>query len=214
MLKNSVTGLNASKLRLILIVGIVAFFVIAVALFILMRGILTNYAAEVQQITIKSQSSSNDLASLAMLKEKLETDRAAVERTKDLVAESKEYQYQDQIIKDINSYATKAGITISGYAFDSSSATQGSAPSGGAAAPKPAAGGTATAPPGSGAISGLKSISVTITPKSPLKYESLMNFIHYIEQNLTKMQLAGISLSKDDKGQVSANALTIEVYVR
>lgn len=212
MLKNTVSGLTASKLRLILIVGIIALLGIAVALFILVRGILTNYAAEVQQITGKSQSSSNDVASLTKLKEKLETDRAAVERTKDLVAESKEYQYQDQIIKDINSYATKAGISISGYAFDSTSSAPGSAPSGGAAAPAPAAGGAT--PPGSGAISGLKSISVTITPKSPLKYESLMNFIHYIEQNLTKMQLAGISFSKDDKGQVTANALTIEVYVR
>lgn len=213
MLKNATDGISASKLRLILIAGIVALFAIGIACFILIHTVLVSYAAEVQQITSKSKSSSSDLAALARLKQKLEADRDAVERTKDLVAESKEYEYQDQIIKDINSYAAKAGVSIGGYTFDTSSSAGGASPSSGSTpAPAPAPGGVT--PPGTTTVSGLKSTKITITPKSPLKYESLMNFIHYIEQNLTKMQLDGISLSKDDKGQVTANALTIEVYIR
>ena len=42
-----------------------------------------------------------------------------------------------------------------------------------------------------------------------------MNFIHYIENNLTKMQLSGVSLSKGKEGNnITVSALTIEVYLK
>ena len=44
----------------------------------------------------------------------------------------------------------------------------------------------------------------------------MMKFLHLIEQNLTKMQLSGISLTKDETSpsDISVSALNVEVYTR
>lgn len=197
--------MTAQKLRILLLAGIVVLVLVAGGIFWLVRGYLLDYAKDVQRSTAEANSSTQNLATLESLKTQLSQEADTVERTKNIVAESKSYAYQDQIIKDINTYADRSGVTISGYTFNTDVPV-------GAAAPSTAA---APAVAGPKTVSGLKSVSVSVNVKSPVKYENVMNFIHSIEQNLTKMQLAGISLTKDPtSNNVTASALTIEVYTR
>ena len=208
MLTKTTSKLTAQKLRLILIASIFLLLAAAIAVFILVRGMLAGYAVEVQKVSDTAASSGKNLSTLGVLKTKLAEEQEAVERAKNLVAESKSYAYQDQIIKDLNTFASKSGITIAGFQFNNDAF----APSGTAPAPAAAPTAGAAAPT---TVNGLKTVSVAIDLKSPIKYENAMEFVHMIEQNLTKMQLAGISMSKDPaSNNVTVSSLTIEVYVR
>ncbi|MFZ1360604.1 MAG: hypothetical protein WAS27_01045 [Candidatus Saccharimonadales bacterium] len=207
MQKSITSHLTAQKLRLILIGGIVLLIAIATILFIFAKDTITSYAADVKQVTTLAELSSKNLATLSQLKTTLSENTEAVERTKSLVAESKSYGYQDQIIKDINLFAEKSGVEVSGYQFSDNSV------SGGAPAANTSSGGVVDTPSATG---DLKTTSVSVTLKSPLEYKDIMNFVHMIEQSLTKMQLAGISMATDtsDTGKVTVSSLTLEVYVR
>lgn len=208
MLKKQVSGLTAQKLRLLLLVGIALLIILSATGFWLLHKQLVGFAEQVRATTATAAASTQDLTNLQSLKTKLAEDADTVERTKNIVADSQYYAYQDQIIKDINTYASRAGVIITGYTFNSQTAntTPGASQS---AASTPAA---TTAPQ---AVPGIKSVSVSVAIKSPVKYSSMMNFIHAIEQNLTKMQLAGVSITKDTQSDnVTANSLNLEVYTR
>ena len=195
--------MTAQKLRLLLLVGIALLIVLSAVGFWFAHKQLVSFAEQVRETTAVANASTQDLANLQALKTKLAEDADTVERTKSIVADSQHYAYQDQIIKDINKYENRAGITITGYTFN--------AATGGTSTPAPSAAATAGTP----AVAGLKSVSVSIAIKSPVKYSNIMNFIHAIEQNLTKMQLAGISITKDAQSDnVTANSLNVEVYTR
>ncbi|MBI3889876.1 hypothetical protein HY312_04910 [Candidatus Saccharibacteria bacterium] len=216
MLKKSTSSLTAQKLRLLLIISIFFILLLTAGIFAYARSVLATYSSDVQKVSDTAASSSKNLSALNTLKTKLAENKDAVERAKNLVAESQSYAYQDQIIKDLNTFASKSGVTISGFQFNSEAtgaagATPAATPSTTTTAtPAPAAGGAATAPTG-----GLKTVSASINLKSPVNYKNIMNFVHMIEQNLTKMQLTGIALNKDTaSNNVSVNSLTVEVYVR
>ncbi len=211
MLKKSISNLSAQKLRMLLFVTILCIIALSAGIFVYTRGVLTTYASEVQEVNEIAALSSQNLSSLATLQQKLATNKEAVERTKNLVAESKSYAYQDQIIKDINTFAAKTNVSVTGYQFngDISSAST-TAASGAATQP-------ATDTTGQTAeTSGLKTISVALSLKSPVAYKNVMEFIHLIEQNLTKMQLTGIAFAKDieSPNNLSVSSLTVEVYTR
>ncbi len=206
MLKNSVSGLSATGLRIVLFVSMFLLVALGSVAFWFGCQQLTKYSLEVSSVNAQVASSTENLATLKKLEAYLATNNDAVNRAKGVVAESTSYQYQDKIIEDINTYARRAGIGIAGYSFAgggaAGAATTPSASTADTAAPTP----TAT---------GLKSTNVSVTLKSGTSYESIMRFIHFIEQNLTKMQLSGVSLAKDQQtNEVTSNALTIEVYTR
>lgn len=204
MLKKQVSGMTAQKLRLLLLVGIALLIVLSGAGFWFAHKQLISFAEQVRETTAVANASTQDLANLQALKTKLAEDADTVERTKNIVADSQSYAYQDQIIKDINTYASRAGVAITGYTFNSAATAAGT--------PAPSAAATTANNP---AVAGLKSVSVSIAIKSPVKYGNMMNFVHAIEQNLTKMQLTGISITKDAQSDnVTANSLNVEVYTR
>lgn len=204
MIDKQLNSLTPTKLRLVLIATIGILVVVAAVGFWLFRSYLIEYSGNVRAAAKEANVSSNDIANLQKLKTQLEDDKVAVTRTKNIVADSQSYQYQDQIINDLGVYAKSSGVVISAYNFTSDSATTtANSSSTGATAPQ-------TASP-----TGLKSTSVSITLKNPVDYKSVIKFIHSIEANLTKMQLSGVSLTRaDTKEQVTANPLTIEVYIR
>lgn len=205
--------LSAQKLRLLLIASIVAILAIASVGFYFARTKLVDFAATVRQSTELAKTSDANISTLETLKTKLAQDKEIVDRAQQVVADSKSYAYQDQIIKDLNEYARQSGVAISGYTFGTAPAA-GAAAAPAAPAATPATGGIApVATPGGAAP---KSTIVSVNVKSPVKYASMMKFLHLIEQNLTKMQLSGISLTKDEKSpsDVSVSALNVEVYTR
>jgi hypothetical protein len=213
-MKNPSSRLNAQKLRSILIVTIFLIVIVAAALFVYGRHTLDGYATEVKKVNETVASSNQNLSALNTLKTKLAENSDAVDRTKNLVAESKSYAYQDQIIADLNAYAKQANVAISGFEFNTVDAsTPGSTGAATPSAPAPSTGAAPTTP--APVVGGLKTTSVSVTLKSPLPYKNVMKFTHMIEQNLTKMQLTGISFNKDQaKENVTVDALTIEVYIK
>lgn len=199
--------MTPTKLRIVLFGAISLLLIAAGVGFWLYFSMLSGYAEQVSKDTAEASVSEQDISRLEQLKVKLDDDSVAINRTKNIVADSKSYQYQNQIINDLSVYAKSANIAISSFSFDS--ATQES----GAAAPAAAPTATATAPL---VADGLKMTTVTVTLKNPTDYKAIMRFIHSIESNLTKMQLSGISIAQapESKDKVTTNPLTIQVYTR
>lgn len=211
MLKKSTSSLTAQKLRLLLLGSIALLILAAAGIFVYSRGIIAQYAADVEKVNATAELSSRNLSALSTLKTTLAEDKEAVERTRNLVAESQSYAYQDQIIKDLTTFANKSGVAIAGFQFNEAAAAAGGA----AATPAPTAAAPGVAGAGPTQITGLKTVSVSVNLQSPMKYKDIMDFVHMIEQNLTKMQLTGITMSRDsDSSDVTVSALTVEVYTR
>lgn len=194
------SNFDAQKLRILLSVTILLLICLAGGVFIFFRSQLVSYAQQVQLDNAHAQVSTSDINRLKSLKEELESNIVAVTRAKNIVAESKYYQYQNQILSDITAYAKKAGVQIAGFTFNNEVP--------GAAA---AAGVAQTAAP-----AGLKSTSVSVSIKNPADYQAVVKFVNYVESNLTKMQVAGIAYTRAETndGSINANPITIEVYTR
>lgn len=193
--------LQASSLRLILTTLLFLIVILAFIGFSFWTNILRKDAIETSKKQAEAIASQSDVLTLQRVQTELNQNKAIVERTRSIVADSQSYQYQDQIIKDITDYATRAGIGIANIDFSAASI----------AAP------TSTGQPvqpSSGVPTGVKSSSVSVAIKNPVDYTALLRFIHSIEQNLTKMQISSIGISKETSGNVTSDALTIEVFVR
>lgn len=198
--------LTASGFRLILIIAMFVVMSIGTGVFWLTDSYLKDFAVEVNHKNVDATASQSNVQTLQQIQQKLADNKEIVEHTSEIVAESKSYEYQDQIITDLNDYAAKSGISITNMDFSAASAPA-ATPGSSGAAPK-----TTQAIP---TINGVKSVSANITLKNPVNYNNLLKFIKSIEQNLTKMQISRIGLSKDaTSGEVTSDALTIEVYVR
>lgn len=209
MLKQKMSGLNAATLRLLLSIGILVLIALGVGLFWFAFSQLKQSAAEVQSINAEASSSSENLNALRSMETKLASSTESIQRAKDIVAESQSYEYQDTIMNDIEAYATKSGLNIASYSFSNADST--AAPA--AATPAPATAPTGETPAPSG--TGLKSTTVSVSLAGGYRFENLMTFINSIEQNLTKMQLSGVSLSRDEQtNAITSGELTIEVYLR
>ncbi|HEX7483868.1 MAG TPA: hypothetical protein VF281_01820 [Candidatus Saccharimonadales bacterium] len=203
--------LTPTKLRLILATGLVLTITGAGVIFALASSQLKTVATTVSHKVADAQASQNNLTNLRKIERFLEDHQATVTRANDIVAESKSYEYQNQIVNDLKSYAASAGISITDFNFTSANSAAPTTPA------APAAGGTTTpaTETAAPAAPSLKSTSVTVTLASPVRYDNLLRFIKAIEQNLTKMQISTVSLSKGTTdSEVTTDTLAIEVYIR
>jgi len=172
------------------------------------HGWLTSYANDVKNDNAGAASSQQDITRLEELKAQLAKDPVAVARAKAIVADSTYYKYQNQIIDDLSAYANNAGFQISAFSFSNPSPTTGTT---GATTPAVSALPTGTTP----APAGLKVEAATITLPKTLSYLSYMKFLKSIEENLTKMEITGVSVQVDPAtGLLITNPLTIGVYVK
>lgn len=188
--------LSASGLRFILSASLFVIAFIGVVIFWIADGQLSRVATDVSHVVVDANASENNLSTLEKIKTELATEQDVVTRAGSIVADSQSYQYQDQIVTDLNNFANKAGIDITNIDFSASKVAA------------PAAKATVTP-------SGVKSISVVVTLKNPVNYNNLLRFIESTEQNLTKMQISRIGLSKGATGSdITSDVLTIEVYVK
>lgn len=203
-------AMTATRLRLLLIIGMVVLAVASSAAFYFIQQRLAAYANEISMLNATAKSGNSDLQTLRSLDARLDEERDAITKARSIVADSQQYLYQDQIVTDIARIAGDSGVVVT--QFDFSGGT-----TGGTATPTTPQPSDTTAP-GSSATgtSSLKSETVNVTIKSPVSYNSLMNFIKAIETNPTKMQIATISMTADaaNPSQVSPQSFTIKVYVR
>lgn len=195
--------LTATSLRIVLIISMFIITALGVVGFLFVTDGLRETATNVSQTIAEANASQNNVQVLQQIQTKLAEDKDAVERARSIVAESQSYQYQDQIIKDLTDYANRSNIGITNIDFGEtkSSSTQSST----------TGQNTQQQPP---TPSGVNSKTVTITLQNPVDYISLLRFINAIEQNLTKMQISAVGVSKDSTGKVTSETLAIEVYVR
>lgn len=161
-------------------------------------GSLQSVATDVSHAVVDSSASQNNIQTLQQIKRELADKEDIIARAGDIVADSQSYQYQNQILNDLNGYASRAGIHITNIDFSATPSTT-----------TPPATGTPVAP------AGVKSTSVSVTLANPVRYNSMLRFIHSIEENLTKMQISKVSLSKGSTGNtVTSETLTIQVYIK
>ena len=194
--------LTAGLLRIILLASLVLLILCAALGFYYTQGLLRQFAVDTSHLNAKAAMSEQNLGALQSIEEYLANHTNERKRAAGVVAESKAYRYQNEIIADIRAFARDSDVTITEYTFNEDS-TAGAAP--------------AKAAPAKPTVSGLKSKTVSIGVKSPVRYTNLLNFIHRIEQNTTKMQIASVSLSRADKSastHVATNAFIVEVYTR
>jgi hypothetical protein len=199
---------TATSLRLTLSVSLFAIMIITGVLFYFIDGQLKAFATEVSHTTIDASASQNTVQTLQKIQRELANDKDIIAQANSIVADSQSYQYQDQIVSDLNRYASASGIKITNLDFSASTSTG-----------TPSSGKTPTPTPGTTvptAPSGVKTTSVAVTMENPIGYGNFLQFLRLIEDNLTKMQVQKISLSKGTGGNddVSSDVLTIQVYVR
>jgi len=198
--------LTATSLRLALSVSLFAIALLAGGLFYFADGQLHGVAVNVSHALVDASTSQNNVQALQQIERQLADDKDVIARAKSIVADSQSYQYQDQIVGDLNKYAGKSGITITNIDFSNGSSTSSA----------PATNKTQTTSPQAAAPSGVKTTSVSVTLENPVGYQNFLKFLRYIEDNLTKMQVQKISLSKGTGSgdDVASDVLTIQVYVR
>lgn len=198
----SLRQLTPVKLRVILLVSLALVIIGACAIFYFANTSLRQTATTVSHKVADAEASRNNLENLKKIEKFLNEHKETIERVNSIVADSQSYQYQDQIIFDLNAYAAKANISITSYDFGGAAATA-------------ATGAQASATPAPATVGSLKSTSVSVTVANPVDYNNLLRFIKSVEQNLTKMQISKVSLSKATEGNsVSTDAFNIEVYIR
>ena len=169
---------------------------------------LQGTAEEVSKIQTEAKAVDAKVQNLARLEKEMEKYKDSVAKAQQLVAETQQYQYQNQIINDLTAYANKSGVGIAGFTFTSGSA--------GAKSNSGSSGTSGTNnSSGSNSAVGPKSMKVSVRLNEKTDYMALLRFMHLIEQNLTRMQIASVSMSKTEgTGQVNTQTLEVEVYVR
>lgn len=200
------TSMTARKLRVLLLLVMLVVGVAAIGGFYFMQKQLRNYASDISQLKADADSGGQNLATLRRLSTELDEREGTIRKTKDIVAESKEYVYQDKIIEDLTEIGKSTGVTITGFTFSAAAAAATTTAPTGTSAPQ------TQAPASTGST--LKSQTVTVSIANPVNYNTLMNFIKKIELNSFKMQIASVSITKGEGSQVTSESFIIEVYVR
>jgi hypothetical protein len=199
---------TATSLRLTLSISLFAIMTVTGVLFYFADGQLKKVATDVSHTVIDASASQDTVQTLQKIERELADDKDIIAQANSIVADSQSYQYQDQIVGDLNRYAGTSGIKITNIDF-SASTSAGAAPTGKTQTTTPGTT-TPTTP------SGVKTTSVAVTMENPIGYGNFLQFLRSIEDNLTKMQVQKVSLSKGTGGNddISSDVLTIQVYVR
>lgn len=188
--------MTASKLTKIFLALIASIIMVSGAGLYFGSEILRQKALETDRKKTDAQILTDNIAKLKRLQTELNDKAEIVERANQIVSESRQYQYQDQVVRDVTAYASRAGVSISGFNFTESA--------------------TSIPQPGDPVIAGVKKLEATVTLRTPIKYDNFLTFLKAIEQNLTKMQVTGVNMSPDTKDSEAINnpSIGLQVYVR
>lgn len=203
--------MTATKLRALLCVGLVATTGLAGGVFYLGHGQLEALATDVSHAIADANASQNNIEQLKKTEKDLEANRDVFARAGKVVADSKQYNYQNVIVNDLNTYAQQYGLSITNIDFSSGATGGGSATPATPVTPGTGAEATPSAP-----ASSVKTVAVNVTLENPVDYDNLLRFVRAIERNLTKMQVANFSVTKsaENPNDVSTNSLSIELHVK
>lgn len=200
--------LTVSAVRFRIALTISLFLSVAIMIGVVTYGVkyLNSYADKVNLVAVEASNTDSRIDIMRQEAQILESYKGVAERARQIVAESQSYEYQDVIIRDLEEFARRAGVSVQTYDFTSGQI----APQGGA---------TGTSAPTQPTGSGPKSTTVSVTISNPVDYRSLLRFIYQIEQNLTKMQISNVTMSSNPGGEggqdsVNSSNFVIQVYIR
>lgn len=185
--------MTAIQARIALIVGLVVLFGGLCAAGWWAQGQLAARTQQADRANIDAELSQIDLEKLGRLETQLEQQKDIVERADQIAATAAGYQYQDQVVKDIEAYAIRNGVSIAGFDFVSVQTNKNNA--------GPA--GTTRTP-------------FSLALKGPLEFNRFMAFLRDIENNLTKLQVSSLSLTpaEDNPTMVSNPNISLVVYLK
>jgi hypothetical protein len=197
-------GLTASSARIVLALFLLIILAAMVAGSYFAYSFLSTTSKEVADMQTEASAVDMKIQNLLKLKDQLEKNPVATKKAEQIVADSKSYQYQNQIVNDLSIYAGKANVPIQSFTFqDGSTSSKSSSSSSQTTAKKPTS------------VSGVKSITVSIQLGDKVPYNNLLHFLYLVENNVTRMQIYGVSISRgEQRGEVSAQSLELGVYVR
>lgn len=191
-MKKEKRQLSATTLSWVLI-GLIIFFIIGAYVGTWYLGtVLHEHVSSVRKLENTAVINANNLSFAKSLKTFLEANTDSVTKASSIVAETKMYQYQNQIVQDVTHFADIAGVTILGFDFPTNQAAS------------------------KQTKAGVKSLAATVMLQTPLSYNNYLKFLRLIEQNLTRMQITNISITPDDTtpGLISNPLVGLEVYVK
>lgn len=184
--------LTASRLRIALIVLLVLLVIgLGGGAWWLQTMLARSVVAE-NHAQIDSQLSAQEVERLQLLQKQLADQKNIVERADQIAATANNYQYQDQVVKDLESYAARNGVSIGSFDF------------------------SAQAPQGAQAPAGTTLTPFTVTLRGPLEFTRFMKFLSDIENNLTKIQVSSLTLAPDagNPNLVTNPVLGLVVYLK
>lgn len=179
--------------------GLIALIVLLVGgiigIFFLAQTVMSEKALSTDHYRTDAELAQEEIVRLQQLRTILKNEQNTIEKTARIVAQSQEYQFQDQVINDVTAYAKQNNIEVLSFDFG---AKPGAAPQGAAS------GSTQT-----------KTI-VTVQLNNDIPYDSLLKFLKSLEQNITKMQLTGIALQPNvtKPNLILAPTIELEVFLR
>lgn len=188
---------TATTIQYIMIVVCIMLIALIASIFVYADKFLSTKATETNHARIDAELASQELINLQNLEKDLVSEAAVIQKTQQIVAESQKYQFQNQVIEDITSYARQYGITILGFDFGT----------------KPGA------PPNSSQSSGTAGSQqrtiVSINLQNNIPYTSFIQFLKALENNVTKMQLTGVQVQPmEDPNFVQSPTIDVEVFLR
>lgn len=193
--------LNASIARIVLSLLLLIILSAMVGLVIFAYSFLSKTSEEVGKMQTEAIAVDAKIQSLLASKSQLDRNSDTVKKAKNIVSESKLYQYQNQIIQDLNTYADRAGIPIKSFSFQNEPTASAKT----ATSSKQ----TSTSP------AGVKSTFVSIQLGDHIDYTKFLHFLSLIEKNVTRMQLSGVSISRGaNNHEISIQSLEVKVYTR
>lgn len=206
--------MTATKFRTLLCIGLAVTTALTGGIFYLGRGQLDTLATDVSHAVADANASQNNIELLKKTEQELEANRDVFARTGKVVADSKQYNYQNVIVNDLNTYAQRYGMSITNIDFSSGATGGGSATPTTPTTPTSPDASTGTTP--SAPASTVKTVTVNVTLENPVDYDNLLRFVRAIERNLTKMQVASFNVTKsaEKPNDVSTNSLSIELHVK
>lgn len=216
--KKSKVTMNATLLRTLLSISILLITIIASAGFLYGLGIIKGYAVEVSHKKVDAEASNGNIQALERIKKELDENSDVLNKV-GLLKSSSQFP-EIRMFDEVRKIAAKNNLTIDSFNIADTTTTTNTTPApGGTTTPST----TTTTPPAS-TTTGPKTVSLSVTLKSPITYSNFLQFAYDVEQNLPKMKLAGISISAGSEGQsgdnsavnpnqVSVQPITIEMYV-
>lgn len=220
-------GISAALLEKILLFVIFLILAATIGIYTFLFGFVKTQAEDAAKSVAKAEASQKNIDDLNKSYKWLQENPDIVEKTNKIVADASKYQYQDQVILDLESYADQAGLKVSGYSFNEAAtastapatgATSGAAATGSTATPSTsgtATGGGAAATPAAGTSatpSGLSTATIDITLDGSVSYRKLLMFMKKIEQNVTRMQISALNISPTGGEGSLPDAVTVDTF--